>query len=389
MPRKSLPSKLKNLSTVDVLVTKTSEEDLWTTFLSGVEEVTQTMEKWYGVANEVMDSYMYGNPFDNENYHHRWRNENKHNRGWLGLDYDFGRPHKEGKWWDSLRHEEQEDYVNSISRQMDFEQMGYTLKWQGRPEYDAFVEIRKRTKLPSSFDADLKFYENKRFQEAFEAWKKTDAEWVGHHTSLQKCIADCSFCAIQKKEREEREARYAELMKKEEQEQMEREERERSREKQDREEWERRKRISPVRYTCEVCEFSTIHDEFYKQHCKTAEHLRKEKHNSWFCVPCNHQCRSQVEHLNHLTTKKHKIAIGETEKDPDVFVCETCSFSTPTKQVYKVHCQSKKHLIAVGEVETQQNQYMCLHCGYSTNNQQHYNVHCVSKKHLAKVATTN
>ena len=387
MPRKSLPSTLKTLSTVGVLVTQTKEEDLWSTFLSGVEVVKQDMEKWNRYANEVLDRFLYGNPYDNSGYHRLWRNQYNRNRSHWGPLFDDGRPFKEGKWWNNLRNEELEEHTNSLSRELDFRKMGTILKWEGRPEYDAFMEIHNRTKLPSSFESDLKHYEGKRFEEAFEKWKKADAEWVGHNTNLQRCITECSFCEKEKKERDEREARYQEHMRQQEEEEKEREERERRRQQELRDEWERRKRIPTVRHTCEACDFTTTHGALYREHCLTAEHIRKEKHKSWYCVACQHQCRSQIEHLNHLTTKKHKVAAGIVEGDPDVFVCEACAFSTPTKHVYQVHCQSKRHLIATGELEKhekEEKQYVCLPCGYSTNNKQHYAVHCISQKHIAK-----
>jgi hypothetical protein len=78
-------------------------------------------------------------------------------------------------------------------------------------------------------------------------------------------------------------------------------------------------------------------------HNNTKEHANKIKLKGWFCELCKSQSRSEVEWKHHITTKKHKIAVGELEAEPDVYNCEKCKYTTPLKGNWLRHLSSKSH----------------------------------------------
>jgi hypothetical protein len=396
MPRKSLPPMLKTLSVLSVKLTKTTEEDLWKQFVEGYEQVLSAYEDIIRSEEELLNKYIHGNPFDTERYDRAFYH--LHNRrgytGWKNSNLDMGdkspeelmcpRPHKEGHYINLWTEAKQTEYFHTMDLVFDYAKLGGILKWGGRPEFDEFQHRYEKLKTMGMKKDELKYYENLRYEEALAKWKKS--EEGRHFARGMTCLENCSFCEKDKQKEEERRKKYEEYKRKEEEE---------------RKQWSSeeeqvvevpvvpeppKSKLPSGPQVCEACNYKTIHPYFFKQHMESKEHERNARQKSLFCETCSHQSRNETEHQFHIGTKKHKIAVGDVEKDPKVFECETCGYSTPTKQCYLVHMNSKKHKLATGELEpTGPKVYTCELCQYSSHRKQNLAIHLISNKHLRKV----
>ena len=78
-------------------------------------------------------------------------------------------------------------------------------------------------------------------------------------------------------------------------------------------------------------------------HMDSKEHEKMELFTSLFCKDCKVQCRNKVEWQFHISTNKHKLKIGEIEKQTN-FCCEKCNYNTHLKQNFDKHCLTKSHI---------------------------------------------
>jgi hypothetical protein len=207
-------------------------------------------------------------------------------------------------------------------------------------------------KFASRFNTDeLKFYEGKRYDEAYQSYRTRDAKhiddcekFVSHRFHLQypEVCADamktCDLCITKLRCEREREIYETAYLKKIsegenrwniEQAEKQKEERERS-------------RRDSRNYHCVECDFHTTSMDAYEVHTDSREHKSCMNRQQWNCSACKVQSRSNTEHEFHLTTKKHRLAMGEGS-DTEEFKCDPCGISTPYKQVYERHCKSTKH----------------------------------------------
>jgi hypothetical protein len=389
MPRKSLPSSLKNLSVLGVKLTQTTEEELWTQFVDGYEQVLTAYKNYDEHANDILDEFVHGNPYTTSEYWSAFRTlYNRRKQTWIPfsqMDFVCPRPCRDGKYISGTMSEKQaEDYMHAMSLAADYRKVGAILKWSGRDEYDVFAEKHEKLRV-GNISKDLAYFENLRFDEALNQWKNT--EEGRHFARGMTCSETCSYCE-KDKQIEFQKNQFAEERRREKEEQDRKEQDEYDRQHEEEEEDAEEEVEVPVSNSlpsgpqmCEACNYKTIHPYFFKKHMESKEHERNARQKSMFCTECNHQSRTEIEHASHVTSKKHKVAIGDLEKDPDVFECEVCGYSTKTKHCYITHMKSKKHLIAVGELEKDPEVFHCETCQYSTPTKQCYLVHMNSKKH--------
>lgn len=368
MPRPSLPTELKRLQTIDVLLTQTTEEQLWSHFKSMFLIYETKMENWVQIVSEASQQFsLEDNPF-----HHRIRNWRR--------DTKPSRKYKDGLISSLIDNmDELELHHTMMNFYIDLLRCNKSLKWDEDEEYrDDFGRMSSsaeflKSRLRSELD-NLADMENLCFNIAERQWKEEDAEWIANH-NLEKAhkyhhsrqyyldliesdngakewyarhgipSTDyelvCKFCIQKRKEEEERDERLRlreieleELRVREEAQKREAE----------RKEAERRKAIPVIHYECDLCDYHTTNRGSYDYHMEGKEHQHKEKMTKLFCKGCGIQSRTQLEFEFHCATIKHKKILGEIEADPEEFVCAPCEYKCGTKMLWKQHCGGKKHL---------------------------------------------
>lgn len=351
MPRQSLPAELKNLSTYDVCLTQTTEEDLYKHFNTNVYEYLEMYEKNVKAYDRHIQRIYEKNPYTEYN----WRNKyptRKYEKGIL-----------------SFKTEEETDiyfrYTYEIWR--DLRLCNHAFGWSNQHEWvDDVLETAEKYRLDMvSLIEELKQVDARNYDTAKKEYEEKDKEWIEYKKKLNihsshkpksywidlfrkdkyaeklhdGVIPDneetCEFCIQQKQADDKR--REEERLEKEERQKQEEERQKRLQE----EELRRQSIVIPVfqakTYSCDPCKYSTTNSYSFETHCKSAEH----KKNVWFCNHCSVQCRCQVEFDNHLQTNKHKKQAGMLNT---TLHCEACNYTATLKCNYETHCKSKRHL---------------------------------------------
>ena len=356
MPRTSLPSHLSRCTTYEVLLTKTTEEDLLAHFKSAFETYEA---RWKPYAEElercVADAFAH-NPY-------------------LGRSWRKGGPtrlYPKGHEWNRMdpnNEAEIQKYHWIWEFAFDLHRCMREFNWKEMDQQDEFVS-KCLDEIKSGQD-ELMRYDERNYNNAKRDWETRDADWIAeqtlrrnhenHHSRswwtdyfqrdagacewYKGVIPDnedtCSFCICEKQIEIKRKEAEAEQKKREEEEARLEAQREA-------EEKAQRKAKPVTHYHCESCEYNTTSSFNYDVHMKSMEHKLKAR----FCKACNHQCRTDFEYAAHITSLKHKKAMGEVEEAVEVPVsyhCELCDYTATRKDVFKRHMASKSHLAKSGE----------------------------------------
>lgn len=357
MPRESLPTHFKDMRTLVVQVTKTTEEELKDHFKKISEVYVSRSEPFYKKLRSAMESLTEDCPYTK----HNWRK---------GL---AKRLYEKGHEWNRMHEEtEMNAYAWLFYVKKDLlwciEEFTWTDEWVNTliREVDRFREMLIDT------EQELVWRDEQLWSMAKYNWEQEDVVWITRH-ELKKShvfhkpksyyvdlfasdkdayrfykgvIPDnedtCEFCIEEKRISEERD----EKMRLEEEEQ-EREEEERREERRLLEEEKQRQRQSVELITqhCKDCNYTTNHSAMYQIHITSKQHLINIKKQSLFCKACEHQSRTEIEHAHHLTTTKHKKNTGLVDPEPEEYHCKCCDYKTPLKQNMAIHMKSKKHKI--------------------------------------------
>jgi len=403
MPRPSLPSELKHLNTIDVLLTQTKEEQLWAHFQNLYKLIEPKMEEWVETVREVKKRF--DDPQSNNPFSHRTRNWRRavkpslrYKDCYLSSIYDS---------------EDELELSNKATNLiLDLRKCNKVLKWDADEEFQSeFGSILSTLEFHhQNLNNSLKeLAESENFcRNIAEAeWKREDADWIaerkleeahkGHcplnyvedttkklayvksakdqmvyrlqkdgkeittiredyeiaqHTRNLEFYAsggipneDCKLCVKARKDEEEWKERRRIREEEEEQERLRREDERREAE---RLEQERLKALPITHYHCEICDYHTTSRGNYDYHTESKEHLHKEKMTQIFCKQCGIQSRTTAEFDFHCSTIKHKKAVGDIQADPQEFVCAPCEYKCGTKMLWKQHCGGKKHIAKVG-----------------------------------------
>lgn len=363
MPRASLPSYLKRLTTYDVLLTQTTEEELLTHF----ENESKTFEeRWKPFADAL--SCAIEKLYDNNPYiGHNWR------RG------PPDRLYNKGIGWFELNDETFEKYSRLSSLRNDMAICEKEFKWSQKHDWvSGFLYLLEQARKREIEETqDLQARDELCFQKARRDWTERDAEWIAKETErknhkhhypkeyyeelFRKDKDAVKFykgvipnheetCRLCVEDREKREARQ----KQEEAEEMERrqkeaEEREQARLEEERREMLRKERerqaeqqwcVKPAK-RCDFCDYETKSETHWIYHCASKDHIYKEKQASLYCKVCDIQCSHRLQYDTHIASNKHKKLAGEI-KEPSLH-CEACNYTATTKQNLEIHCRSKKH----------------------------------------------
>ena len=383
MPRASLDSRLSCLSTFQVLLTKHTEEDLWSHFTSNIEKYKQYYWNTETILTRALQDVRQSNPYTSRD---AWRKCLFSLQRKVALRYEH-------TWWyyaKTVDDDSKADLHYWFMRFVkDIEVCDRVFGWSNsKEEYNSLHYDLERMRADILLmEQEIVQLDKDMYDTAYNKWKIEDAEWIqdsqmrrshGDHKPRwehqQRCLRDpeekewydriggeplhlkqCPLCLAspnhqrtleEKNKFEEEEAEH----------ERQEEEKRRESDKIAREE-ERQKRLAeyrsqppPTKYECEVCEMTIHGDSAWDLHTNSKDHLRNEKHKSWYCETCKFQGRHKVEYTHHLTTRKHLELSGETTtRDMETYACEPCGYSCYLKQHLDQHCKSKKHIAKVSQ----------------------------------------
>ena len=373
MPRHALPSHLKNLKTYDVVLTQTSEDDLYDHFVSKSQNYEPLVQSFRTDLSAALEDIRDVNPYLN----HNWRKgapDRVYPTGceWMNVDIESER--YLDKFW----------FLSRL--QQDFLICNKEFKWSSNVNKEEFCNefefmMYRCIEQIKSDQQELVMYDTIHFNEAKKKWMEKDTEWIEndkkrkdhrYHKPKQFYIdlfkqdpdaiqfykgiipdneETCEFCMHEKTLREEREREERER------EEREREELEEREENEEREELERKKNketkneikneikvIEQKQRTimhCEDCNYTTDSLSFFNLHCSGKEHNLTIKQKRLYCKVCDIQCRTNIEYSHHITTRKHKIKSGEIQDNPNY--CKVCDYTATTTSNLSTHFKSKKH----------------------------------------------
>ena len=365
MPRPLIPAECKKMRTMEVNITKTTEEEI-------MIHMNEQFEKFCAEASEIKQKQSEFLDFIHDN-------------AYKGASWRSKKP-KRYEWENWMG--EKSQYNTMIMNHFDYR---YDLKlcleaFNTDPDFDiemdaVYFEVHHK----NSYDLETPFYfkmiEAQRYKESEAEWRIKDADWIRaeeektlhktkHHPveywtakydedkkiwesdpifqrrdpnyltekySVIQSTRDskCKYCVKDIEEEKQRELREV---------QQEQEFEESERKWKEHKEADRKQQLeSRHLYKCQLCKFETYDDQVWEKHEESKEHKKLEELSKYFCSNCELQCRNQMEYNIHIQTKKHKIKIGEIEK-PSEFKCETCQYITHLKQNYDKHLLTKGHL---------------------------------------------
>jgi len=318
------------MRTMVINVTQTTEDDVWNHLMKKIDEYIKEADEIKAKQEELITYIHDKNPYANFS----WRN---------------GRKPSRVKWdeWMGGSEECMETMVKHFDFRHDWTICSKAFGWDN-PENERFEEtdywdfmIRTKHSYSMVSNDEFDFYERKHYEDSRKEWEIKDAEWIKeedfkniHKRDHKKDRDDCKYC-IQENESDRQ---YEIRQKRDEEQQRIWNEEFRQKKNQEKLEKEQTKEL----YKCDVCNYKTYDDNAWDAHEDSKDHKKLMDLKKFRCESCDVQCRNQAEYTIHNQTKKHKIAIGEIEKQSQ-FVCTLCNYTTELKQNYDKHLKTKNH----------------------------------------------
>lgn len=354
MPRSTLPPYLSRLQTIDVVLTKTTEETIRSHMENMLVGTEESVDKFNSILDKLTQYYHDTNPYDKYTIQD-WRND----RPKLKYKHDTMR-------WIT---DEGEEFGDEMMRLQQI-RTDLFLCLRAFPEWRETMNVYYLEGVLFNTD-ELIIHERIRYNQSRDKYQKEDAEYIlektkridhEYHVTREQYLRDdyikrvmcygkepsywttCKWCI----EAEKRNQDIKDFQKEEERlsRELEEEYRRNEAEKQQQLAKERKERTV---YNCECCEFKTHNEETYEVHLGTREHTTNHHRHTWFCNECDTQCRSRNEYDFHIKSQKHRNKVNGVEaEEPTVFRCECCEYETRRKDHYKLHMSSKKHLSKSG-----------------------------------------
>lgn len=349
MPRSTLPVITTKMRTIEVILTKTTEEAIWTHLEKQIVGLESTIEMFSRDLNALTDKYFHLNPFDKYSVQ----------------DWRDGRPKQKYKlnrllWLEENGEEYMKEYFNMLDIMNDIR-----ICSRAFPEWAERLHDIMEVVDFAKFDTDeLVAYESIKYYEAKKRYEESDAEYITErklandhrdiHISREKYLMDdysrnilcggvepaywttCKWC-IQHEQRL-KDIKEAEA---EEERRIQEDNKRYEAEQQQKRKAERQHRES---YRCELCDLKWSNIDAYERHMESKEHRVKQNHADWFCKACNIQSRSNNEHEFHMKSAKHQKNVNGGESKIITYKCECCEYETARKDLYSRHLLSNKHM---------------------------------------------
>jgi len=332
MPRSSLPSALKNIKSCEVLLTQTTEEDLWTMLLSKYKVFETLKDSYVTCASNQFGELLDGNPYDHVTKIEErlntptWVQENNCDQyfSFSILLRDLILCAKNLEWdqkpeFLDMQYELEKFNTMMASYQKDIEGLEniYYTKWvtkrkEERQEKERIDRLNNPHKYHQSIHSWEELFASKDFIP--EAYRKDSLE----RYEISKNCSQCQEIEAKRTQIDKLEDDIAEI----------------------------KKVVHTInkpyiaeKFECKDCEFETHVKSLHYSHMHSTEHRKILKLKEWFCEKCNSQSRTQTEWDNHIQTNKHL-----NKSDSNEYVCEKCEYKTKLKHLYDQHCNTKKHL---------------------------------------------
>jgi hypothetical protein len=414
MPRHTLDSWVRKLRTIDVLLTKHKEEDIYNHMVKMYNKYQELFEKYETKKDNIMKE------FDNEENHmykvYNWKLGDP-SRFWL----------KNADEWYLVDVPEDEKQTVRIEYMFFFFEIWadfmvcdkYSEEWgEEKPEWSSMVaDVERCHGIIKNVSETIKLYEEMDFCKYKALFEKENKDWIESEnlrkehkknhpkielpnpTNLEKepepyptepLVKDCIHCKEHLEETKSRYDRAVELWLKNKQED---DDYKRQQELED--EKKRLKREKAVKnliacfdmkeeLDCDICSFTAKDTYELYEHRNSPSH----KKNCRYCKVCNHQSRTDDEYDQHCQTLKHinkENGIEEVEKTKEDIkksrYCEICSLQCRNDADYSHHLTTLKHKKNAGLIEKVKI-YKCTHCDYQTTIKCNYEKHIVAKNHM-------
>ena len=349
MPRLSLPPALKKLWTFQVILTQTTEEEIWQHFTDMFKDYYDRRDCLIDKIEELDDEMMKNNPFSHRSFSKTQRTPPSmkyNNLNGVAVEV-FLDPNDEMEW---------NRYMFIGKLNSDLKRCGRELKWDENVKYAAqFMEwtaLSEQTvwELKTAL-AGLAITEESCYLVAKRQWEIAHADEIlqqknaeiakaKHSVHVDNNDPECSLCILAEKLRTFQEQQALERARQEQEDAAEmlfmRQEEERI----ERELEEERKLMAPL--TCKLCDYTTTTPSKYDSHLASREHTNRNKLRTTYCEACQVQCKNVVDYDIHTATQKHKKKVGDIV-EPSEYRCDRCAYTTPSKYLYKAHCNTKTH----------------------------------------------
>lgn len=370
MPRQTLEGWVRKLHTLNVLLTKNTEDDIYNHMIKLHQQAEELFEKYDAKYDSIIKELE-----DEENHmyaKYNWRQGDpsrfwkKNADNWYSVDCS-----------DEQREEvEREYFLITYDIWADFMICDkYANHWnEEKPEWkDMLRDIEKIRNLMMAHSELIKVYEQTDYVKYKSRWQIKDREWIQENELLQwhkdhprievpsttdldilpdeyptqPLRDDCKYCkkhwedmkpkhelAVKIWNANAKEHREWQMQKEWEQKQLKEERELRAKAYQ-----EHIAKKDSIKLHCEHCDYQA-HNEFeLEDHNKTEEHKKKSR----FCNICNLQCRNDADYKYHLETTKHKKNAGLIEK-VKIYKCSHCDYQTTIKCNYQKHIVAKNHI---------------------------------------------
>ena len=418
MPRPSLPSDLKHLHTIDILLTQTTEEAIWLHFKAFFVVYEKKYEEWIEAVENTYRKF----DIDRNPYHdHNWRKgfpERHYKNCSVATVMNFDESSTDLFW--KLTH-----FISDLTK------CNKLLKWDNDTEYsEEFGKMLGtanylRIRLYGNLDT-LKDYEEQCFYSAKRRWEEIDADWIADQRLKKVHYGDgfSSFSGHHPFDFLEFEMkRYADLQSSKNSTIEYLKRKNKWREDEDEAEQlglklsmsiaESKAKIElyenggvpDYTLTCKYC-IRTIQeakDSEEREKAKEEEYERERQHEAderkleaekekerrkalpvihYDCDLCSFHTTS-LGYYNHHTESKDHL---RREKLSELF-CKVCEVPSRTQAEYDNHCNTTKHRKATGQIEVEPEEYRCTPCEYHCKGKMLWKQHCGTKKHNEKTST--
>lgn len=353
MPRHSLPPQMKKFRSFDILLTQTTEDEIWNFFETSMREFEAKSKQYITILETFVDQNKQCNPYSSDmftGYDIPSRISLMNCFGeqetfdMFEFDKKFGKLQKDLELCEDLFEEEYKcelifDWNKNITNyQSNKQYLGIELKYIDDQNYEKTKAkvVEKRRKQKEEQDR-----KNKHSNHSFE---ESEYSYLAYDRVIYY-LPDCEYCMNSKQKYDEKKDEIEKRLKEDkEREELYRKQEEELKAKEIELEEKRKEIFSNLKeLCCEDCGFKTHSKYEFDLHNKTREHISKTKLKQWFCESCGTQARTEVEWTFHKNTKKHKIATGEI-KDNNELHCEVCNYTCNLKHHFDQHCKSKKHI---------------------------------------------
>jgi hypothetical protein len=344
------------MRTYDVLVTQTTEDDLWSHFCKEFETFDSKIYKYYARLSDAVHYFVRKNPY-------------------LTFNWKDGPPKRKFKDfmdWFGDNENEITDYFRLSYLINDLRLCDKEFGWSSDEEYssqyyDMFNEAEKYQHMIHDGLKDLENIEATRYNSAKKQWEEVNKDWIEeknlkythdqfhkpkeYYTELIKNDKDakawyeergipnneetCKHCMAQIKAKKE----YEIKLKLEEEEVQRLIEETKAKEIQIIETV-----VQPtITYTCDECQYKTTSKSSFNYHEKSKDHKKLLRKKQLTCTVCDVFSRTEIEHEYHLKTKKHRQMTGEEVIEETEWKCDICNYKANLKHHLDNHLKSKRH----------------------------------------------